>query len=105
MAWTHGNSNSTTGPSTSLDVTLAVTAGDLIVAFGSAATGQTTAFSDDVNGNYTPVASVESDRPSHQTVAAKIATTTTTVTITGAGGGGVDAIHVANFSHSGAIPG
>jgi hypothetical protein len=108
MTWTVHNTNSTTTiVASSGNCTLAVTAGDIIVAFGaSSGSGIVTSFSDNVNGAYTAAANADNDRPANISVAMKIAATTATVTITGTSSSNLDAIQVFSVANNaGTIPG
>jgi len=83
--WTAGASAQISGtPPPSATCTLAVRAGDLIVAFASPGNANTTipTVSDNVNGTYTQVVTVVNNRPTSITMFAKVASTTGTITLT-----------------------
>jgi hypothetical protein len=91
-------------------VTLAVTAGDLIVVFSTTNSGQNTysvVYTDTALNTYASDIQVVSDRQSVQSISYAIATSTTTLTITATSSNRiVEWLHAANFSNnSGTIPG
>lgn len=97
MTWTAGNTNS----STTSSITLAVTAGQLIVAFVACnGTAAAVGCSDNVNGAYVLALFGTSNRPASMAIFYTVAATTATVTITGTSDITVEAVHAAAFSHS-----
>jgi hypothetical protein len=104
--WTHGNSSTATPASATTSTTIAVTAGDVIVAFATAQSAYHTLVADDVNGAYTELHYYADDRtPNPISIWGVIATTSATVTVTAhpSTGGGEVHLHVANFTRTGTL--
>lgn len=108
VSWTVGNTNTNTNfaVAQTRSITLAVTAGQLIIADCATAATQACSVSDDVNGAYDLVKSVTGDRTFPARIYAKVATTTATVTITTstAPTSVEHHLHVAAFTCTGGTP-
>jgi len=113
MGWSVGNSaHSTAGTGTTRTATLAVTAGQIIVAFAWTNSGQSACaftYTDDAAGGGNAWAEADkltTARPSVISIGKAIATTTATITITVTGDHTIEWLHVVAFSHDGGtIPG
>lgn len=83
---------------------VSVNAGDLIVVFWSGVSGGTGSFTcSDTQGNtYGNAVSINSDRPSTQSIRAAVASSTSSVTVTASPSGvSTEVVHVAVFRHDG----